>query len=183
MSGLRVRDAMVADPVTVDADLELGRFMEEVFLRHRFAAYPVLEEGRPVGMIGYGAVLEIPSTEWPTRLTAEVMTPGDRLARIDPEMPLESALERLAKSGLSRSLVLADGALAGLLSITDTTRIIEGRRVIVDAPEPGRQGPARTRSERPAPPTASPPNVATPSSSVENSRPATIRSPRATQAR
>ena len=41
--------------------------------------------------------------------------------------PLEAALERLVGTEANRTLVLANGRLAGLLSITDATRVVEAR--------------------------------------------------------
>ena len=42
-----------------------------------------------------------------------------------PEEPLIGALERLSASEVSRGLVLEDGRLVGLLSITDLIRALE----------------------------------------------------------
>ena len=48
LGGLRVRDLMARNPVTVDADWTIGRVMDDVASSHRFTTYPVLdgESGR-----------------------------------------------------------------------------------------------------------------------------------------
>jgi CBS domain-containing protein len=53
------------------------------------------------------------------------MVPLERLPEIGPEVPLEKAVELLSRSPWNRGLVIADNRLAGLLSITDATRMIE----------------------------------------------------------
>ena len=65
LSGLRVRDAMVAAPITVDADLSLERFMDDVFLMHRFTAYPVVDGGVTVGLVTYRDAATVPRPHWP----------------------------------------------------------------------------------------------------------------------
>jgi len=57
------------------------------------------------------------------------MAPLDRLPALSPQMPLESAVQLLSESESNRALVLADERLAGLLSITDASRLLEARRV------------------------------------------------------
>ena len=55
LEGLRVRDLMVRDPATVEADLSLGQFMDEVAWSKRHTTYPVLDHGRPVGLLPFRA--------------------------------------------------------------------------------------------------------------------------------
>ena len=40
-------------PVTVDADLSLGQFMDEVARSRRYTTYPVLEHGQPIGLLAF----------------------------------------------------------------------------------------------------------------------------------
>lgn len=130
LSGVRVGDVMVAEPVTVDAATDLEEFMEGCFFPHRHVSYPVLEGGRPIGLISFRSVLGVPREQWGAHPVRELMTPAAELPEMDPEMPLESAVEALARTESNRTLVLSDGRLAGLLSITDAARVIEvGRGV------------------------------------------------------
>jgi Zn-dependent protease len=47
---LLVRDLMVSDPVSVGPGLTLGRFMDEVVWARRFTTYPVVDDGRALGL-------------------------------------------------------------------------------------------------------------------------------------
>ena len=49
LAGLRVRDLMIRNPVTVAPDLPLGRFMDDVVWRHRYTTYPVAAGVGPSG--------------------------------------------------------------------------------------------------------------------------------------
>ncbi len=126
LSGIVVGDVMVDEPVCVDADVGLDAFMQRYFFPHRYVAYPAMEGDRVVGLISFRAVLELSENEWPSRRVRDAMVPLERLPEIGPEVPLEKAVELLSRSPWNRGLVLADDRLAGLLSITDATRMIEG---------------------------------------------------------
>jgi Zn-dependent protease/CBS domain-containing protein len=158
LSGVTVADAMVTDPVTVAPTMRLDRFME-LFFRHRFVAYPVVDGDQPVGLMSFRAALALPTSEWPGHEVREVMTPGAELPQLEAGMPLETAVEQLAQSALNRCLVIEAGRLAGLLSLTDATRVIEARRAMASPPGPAthpaaRSAPAssRRRSEPPRSP-------------------------------
>jgi Zn-dependent protease len=67
LHGLRVRDLMVRDPVTVDGNLTVGQFMDEVARSRRFTTYPVVDGGRPIGLLAFGSVAALPRSECGTR--------------------------------------------------------------------------------------------------------------------
>lgn len=127
LTGIEVDDVMVRKPVSVDPGMPLDEFMRDCFFPHRHVAYPVIEGGHPVGLISFRSVLELPEEAWAGRRVGDVMVPLERLPTLDPRTPLESAVELLAGSESNRGLVLVGDQLAGLLSITDATRVIEAR--------------------------------------------------------
>jgi Zn-dependent protease/CBS domain-containing protein len=125
LDGLRVGDLMVRDPVTVEADLTLGRFMDDVAWSRRFTTYPVVEGGLPVGLLAFGSVAAVPRSEWDTRGVREAMIPLERVPQLAEETRAIDALARLSAPGVNRGLVVDDGRLAGLLSITDLARALQ----------------------------------------------------------
>jgi len=129
LEGLRVRDLMVRDPVTVDADSTLGRFMDEVAWSHRFTTYPVLEGTRPIGLLAFASVAAVPRSDWDTRRVRDTMISLDRVPQLTEDEKAVDALAELSAPTANRGLVVDDGHLAGLLSITDLARALEvGRR-------------------------------------------------------
>jgi Zn-dependent protease len=125
LDGLRVRDLMVRDPVTVDADSTIGRFMDDVAWTRRFTTYPVLDEGKPIGLLAFGTVASVPRSEWDTRRVRDSMIPLDRVPLLAEDARAVNALADLSGAGVHRALVVDDGHLAGLLSITDLARALE----------------------------------------------------------
>jgi Zn-dependent protease len=128
LDGIRVRDLMVRQPVTVDADLSLDRFMDEVAWSRRYTTYPVLEHGHPIGLLAFRSVATVPRSEWSTRRVREAMIPRDQVPLLDEDEEAIDALAELSASEVNRGLVVDDGRLAGFLSITDLARALEVAR-------------------------------------------------------
>jgi Zn-dependent protease/CBS domain-containing protein len=134
---LTVSQLMVRDPVTVDADTSLRAFVDRVFLPTRHAAYPVLADGRPVGIVSYRRVLDVPQGAWGGIAVGDVMARAEEVC-IDPDTPIADALPLLTGGEMRRLLVCRDGRLDGLLSPTDALRVLEVRARMAE-PQAARQ--------------------------------------------
>jgi Zn-dependent protease/predicted transcriptional regulator len=124
LDGLRVRDLMVRDPVTVEPDLTIGDLMDRVVWTHRYTTYPVVDGGRAVGLLPFRCVAQVPRGEWDERRVRDCMLGLDKVATLREDEPLDEAVAEVGE-GVGRALVLADGRLVGLLSITDLVRALE----------------------------------------------------------
>jgi len=140
LQDLRVADVMVSDPVTVTPELSVHDFVESVFLSHRHASYPVVEDGRAVGLASARRLAGLPREEWARRRVGEAMVRVEDVLVLTVDRPLSEALSELAQSELGRALVCSGDRLEGLVSITDVARVIEirgtGRGGQLSRPEP-----------------------------------------------
>jgi Zn-dependent protease/CBS domain-containing protein len=127
LSGLRVRDLMAADPVTMAPDLTLGDFVDRTAWGQRHTAYPVVEDGRVVGLIPFRRVAQVPRDQWEVRRVSDCMVARDRLTVVAPDDDLASALEAVEATELGRALVLDGERLVGLLSVSDIGRALQLR--------------------------------------------------------
>ncbi|MGC4116743.1 MAG: DUF190 domain-containing protein [Myxococcales bacterium] len=141
-AALRVEEAMTRDVVSVGLETPVRQVIEAL-LNRDYRAVPVVEHGRPVGIITNSDLLArggltirldlLPSLESPElhaeleRLTrgaktaADVMTPGPVTVGI--ATPLSQAAELMAHRHLKRLPVLdGQGKLAGMLSRLDVLR-------------------------------------------------------------
>ena len=125
LAGLRVRDLMVRNPVTVDGDLTVGQFMDEVARSRRFTTYPVVDGDRPIGLLAFSSVAAVPRSEWESRRVCDAMISLDQVPLLTENETAVDALAALASPRSNRGLVVENGHLAGLLSITDLTRALE----------------------------------------------------------
>ncbi|HXF97139.1 MAG TPA: site-2 protease family protein [Gaiellaceae bacterium] len=125
LSGLRVADLMAREPACVTPGMTLGEFMDEVAWSRRFTTYPVVEGERPVGLLPFRRVARVPRREWDARRVEECMVPLAEVETLRGEEPAFEAFQRLAENELGRGLVLEDGRLVGLLSVSDVARALE----------------------------------------------------------
>jgi len=125
LDGLRVRDLMVEDPVTVDPGLTLARFVDDTAWRHRFTTYPVVDGGRIVGLLPFSEVAKVPRAEWDARVVGECYRPKADVLVVDAERPVVEILAELGEPGAGRALVCDEDRLVGLLSVTDVMRALQ----------------------------------------------------------
>jgi Zn-dependent protease/CBS domain-containing protein len=128
LEGVRVRDLMIEEPITVRAEMSLGQFMDEVAWSQRYTTYPVMDGGRPIGLLAFRSVARVPRDEWDTRRVRDVMIGRDDVPLLAEDEPAIDALAELSESTINRGLIVDDGRLIGLLSITDLLRALEVRR-------------------------------------------------------
>jgi Zn-dependent protease len=125
LGGLRVRDLMTRDPLTVPAGYTLGRFMDEVAWIHRYTTYPVLDDGHFVGLLPFRSVAAVPRSEWDAKGVRDCLVPDERVPSLAEDEPAIEALGELSDSSVNRGVVLDGGRLVGLLSISDLARALE----------------------------------------------------------
>ena len=128
LEGVRVRDLMIEEPVTVSADMSLGQFMDKVAGSQRYTTYPVIDDGRPIGLLALRSVVGVPRHQWATRRVRDVMVGRDYVPLLADDEPAIDALAELSENKVNRGLVVDDGRLIGLLSITDLLGALEVRR-------------------------------------------------------
>jgi Zn-dependent protease len=125
LAGLAVRDLMSRDPVTVPPEITLGRLMDDVVWQRRYTTYPVVSNGRPVGLLPFRCVAQIPRTEWDVRTVRDCMLELDEVPILREDEAAIDALEKVGSSEVNRALVVDGERLVGLLSITDLSRALE----------------------------------------------------------
>ncbi|WP_211313004.1 CBS domain-containing protein [Halarchaeum salinum] len=117
--GVTVRDVMTdaADVKVVHPDDTIAELTERMF-EERHTGYPVMENGRVVGVVTLSDAREVEPVERDAYTVADVMTRD--VETIDPNAEAMNALERIQNSGIGRLIVVDDdGELVGLVSRTD----------------------------------------------------------------
>lgn len=143
-AGLTVRDVMIAEPVTVDAHATVQQLIDDVFYPTRHTAFPVIDGGRPVGIVSFRQALAVDDERRPATAIEQIMLPASR-ARVEADTPLSQALPEVTGSELRRLLVFDHDRLAGLLSLTDVARVLEARGAHPGIAPAAGAGPARER--------------------------------------
>ncbi len=124
LGDLRVRDLMIRQPESADADWTLAEFMDDVAHVHHFTTYPVIANDRVVGLLPFAAVARVPRRTWETTRVGECMLPIDETTTVQEQDPLLEAIANVQQGPLDRALVLAGDQVVGLLSMTDVGRLV-----------------------------------------------------------
>jgi len=119
--------------VDVPADLSLRELVDVYFLGHGHRGYPVVEGGRPVGLVSIAEVRAVPRDDWDTTKVRDVMTPLDERTRIAPDASVLEALKRLRPGGPSRLVVTQGDHVLGLVSSGSVSRYVELKSLLQEA--------------------------------------------------
>jgi CBS domain-containing protein len=106
----------------------LGHFVDHIVWPNRYTTYPVVEDGRPVGLLPFRHVAEVPREQWDEREVADCMIPVEEVPVVGEDTPASEALQAIGTSRARRALVVEEGRLVGLISVTDLVRALETPR-------------------------------------------------------
>ncbi|MDZ4063403.1 MAG: site-2 protease family protein [Coriobacteriia bacterium] len=114
-----VGSIMSPNPVVVSGDTTLDALVHERFLGDRHSRYPVVEDGRVVGLVSLPQVKAVPQEDW-HRMTAGHAADRDltRLV-VDDDTPVDDVLVRLGKDRPGALLVVRDGHVVGIVTRAD----------------------------------------------------------------
>jgi Zn-dependent protease/CBS domain-containing protein len=127
LSGLRVRDVMTPDPVVVSPDTTLGEFMDKIMFSRRYTAYPVVDGGRPIGLLPVRCVANVPRAEWNERRVRDCLVSLEEVPVLRENEDAVDALAEVSQSPGGHGLVVSNGALTGIVSTGDLLRALETR--------------------------------------------------------
>jgi predicted transcriptional regulator len=134
-----VRDIMEPNVFWLADDTPLKRAAEALAQRQISGAPVCAREGCIVGMLSKTDLAEFHGGANDARLVREVMTP--EILAVEPDAPIERAIQLMAFEGVHRLLVLESGRLAGIVTAMDVMRALagfprRGVRVMAVAPPP-----------------------------------------------
>ncbi len=126
VTGLRVRDVMVRDPVSVPATTTIGDFLAGVARRSPHGAYPVTNNrGELVGLMRLHRTGAIPRSEYDRVTVADAMLPISEVPIVGPDDAMSSVLDVLTREP-GRGLVLEEpDRVLGLVSASDLSRVLQ----------------------------------------------------------
>jgi Zn-dependent protease/CBS domain-containing protein len=127
LNGVRVRDVMTRNPVVVGPDVTLGEFMDTIMFSERHTTYPVVADGRPVGLLPFRCVANVPRNEWDTRRVRDCQLGLDEVAVLREDEEAVDALAELSTSRGGHGLVVSNSHLAGIVSTSDLAQALEAR--------------------------------------------------------
>jgi CBS domain-containing protein len=111
-----IRDLMVTTVTTIPSQCALDEAVNRYFQSYGYGGFPVLEDGRLVGLITVLEIQNVSPSLWPWRRVEQVMRPRSESLVIEPDIPVIHAMERMAREGWDRLVVMKNEEIVGLVT-------------------------------------------------------------------
>ncbi|MGQ9631951.1 MAG: site-2 protease family protein [bacterium] len=129
-SGVKVRDIMTSNILSLSADISLADAVDKYFLTHTYNCYPVMDGDRFIGVLPLKRVKRVPKEEWPLRSVRDVATPLGDLQTVDPTDDINDALRSIVRANVGTVYVVRDGHLVGIVSRGDIFKAMQIRTAL-----------------------------------------------------
>jgi Zn-dependent protease len=130
LEGVRVDEIMVKDVVSAPPDLTVAALVHDYILKYAFRGFPVVENGRVLGVVSIAAVQEVPPEEQTSTPVQRIMTPLSDAMLISAKASLADALLKMSREGEERLLVASQGRLQGMVTKTGLLRFVQIKQIL-----------------------------------------------------
>jgi Zn-dependent protease/CBS domain-containing protein len=126
LQSVRVSQIMTPSPVTVAASMTVSEFLDSNLFRARHQSFPVTGDGDTVtGLVTFNHIKQVPPDQRDHTRLGDIACPLADVAKATPEESAADLLPRLTACADQRALVFRDGHLAGIVSPSDITRMLD----------------------------------------------------------
>jgi Zn-dependent protease len=125
LSGVKVKDVMVKDIVGLSSSITIGEAVDNYFLRYGFGGFPVLDDGRFLGIITLKEVKDVLRESWGRVKVSEVFVPHDKKWQVSAEEDVVKALELMINEDKGRLVIVEGDKLIGLITRNGIARYIQ----------------------------------------------------------
>jgi Zn-dependent protease len=129
LKDMKLREIM-APPIAVDSFTPLSKFVNDYVFHYHYRVFPVLENGRFVGMVDVRSIKDIPSSDWPTTKVGALLADPSTYCVLDPETEAGDALQTLVARNCDKAAVVRHGELIGMLTRGDLFKLVQLKREI-----------------------------------------------------
>lgn len=128
LKGVKVRDMMTKEVVTINEDNSISDTVENFFLKYHHSCFPVRSDGRIVGMLSFNEVKSIEKEKWNDLHVKDVIHKnGQEVEVLKPDDSAIEALTKLTGENCGKFPVMERGQLVGIISRQDILKILEFR--------------------------------------------------------
>ncbi len=125
LEDLPVSAIMRRNPPTISPDASISDLVHDSVMGSDDHAFPVLDNGRLVGLVCLHDVRGVDRARWDSTRVAEIMTPRESLVTATPDEESDDALNKLQQGDHRQLPVLQQEQLVGLLRRRDIMRWLQ----------------------------------------------------------
>lgn len=122
---LKVGDIMVRDVVTVSPEMTVEEALNNYFLRHGYGGFPVVADGKYLGMLTLKELKKIPRDAFRDTLVADIYQPHSARWEVAPDETVLKALETMVREDVGRLIVRKGDTLTGLITRNGIARYLQ----------------------------------------------------------
>ena len=125
LSGIKVKDVMVRDIVTLNSSITIDDVVDKYFLRYSYGGFPVMDDGKFLGIITLKEIKDIPRDDWNKVKVSDVFTPHNKKWEVSSDADVMMALELMIKEDKGRIVVTENNAITGLITRNGIARYVQ----------------------------------------------------------
>ncbi len=119
--GHTVSELMTRDLITAQPETTLAAFVNQIMLRHNVSFVPVTEGTVLLGHIDRSVLSGIDRENWASTQVGDVFVGLNDAVLVAPDTLLPDLMERIAKTGQRKFMVVDDHRLRGVITLSDLT--------------------------------------------------------------
>jgi Zn-dependent protease len=127
LAAVPVRNLMVTTVVSIPSQCTIEEAVNQYFQPYGYGGFPVLDDGRLVGLITVHEIQAVSSAVWPWRQVGQVMRPVSSSLIVEPDAPVIHVMEQMAREGWDRLVVMQDGHVIGLVTQSAVVHFLQLR--------------------------------------------------------
>jgi Zn-dependent protease/CBS domain-containing protein len=125
LSDVPVAQLMRPDVPVVPPDLTVDEFVDDYLMATDQRSFPVIDDGKFVGVVTLTDVRKLRRADWPSRTVASIMTPVDISRVLAPDENAAEASRRMLEADIDQLPVVENGHLRGVVRRTDVLKWFE----------------------------------------------------------
>lgn len=127
LSGVKVKDIMTRDIVTLNASMTIDEAVTGYFLKYGYGGFPVTQNGNFLGIVTLKEVKDVPQAEWSRATTGDIVIPHEHKWEISSQDDVMRALEIMIREDKGRLVIIENGTLSGLITRNGIARYMQIR--------------------------------------------------------
>jgi Zn-dependent protease len=125
LEGVTAARLMRENVLAVPPEISTNELIHRYVMGTDERAFPVIDGDRLVGLVTLEDIRKVAREALDTTTAAEIMTPADQLAVVQPQDEASAALDKLMERNVHQLPVISNGQLVGLLRSSDIMRWLQ----------------------------------------------------------
>ncbi len=124
---IRVGQVMSHECGKVNGSISLQDFVDHYLLLTGRRCFVVTDNGRTLGLITPAELRQVEREHWPQTSVRAAMRPLDRIHAVNPDTPLTTAMEIMAREDINQLPVVSNGHVEGIVSRGQVLHLLQAR--------------------------------------------------------